>query len=185
MRDRSYRVCERDGRLGSRSEGRRDEKDCHGAEGGHEDRGAGWLVAKRDVFWFSCYFCITVCVASFSSSSLIGNSLSVSSLSGSSLSGSSFSGRSLSVSSLSGSSLSVSSLGLSGLLILTCLISSRSLGLGLDLTRTYLYIFLQREGLGFEIDGLGAEGEHGEGEGDLGKHIVDVVSFDSFLENDL
>ena len=137
VRDRSYRVCERDGRLGSRSEGRRDEKDCHGAEGGHEDGGAGWLVAKRDVFWLGSCFCITVCVASFSGSSL----------------------------------------GVGGLLIFTCL-SSRGLGLGL--TRTYVCIFLQQEGLGIELDGLGAEGEHGEGEGDLGKHIVGVVSFVDF-----
>ena len=147
VRDRSYRVCERDGRLCSRSEGRGDEKDCHGAEGGHEDGGTGWLVAKRDVFWLGSYFCITVCVASFSGSSL----------------------------------------GVSGLLIFTCLSSSssssRSSSRSLGLTCTYLCIFLQQEGLGIERDGLGAEGEHGEGDGDLGKHIVGVVSFVSFLEN--
>ena len=136
VRDRSYRVCERDGRLRSRSEGRRDEKDCHGAEGGHQDGGAGWLVAKRDVFWLGSYFCITVCVASFS-----GSSLGVSGFKG-------------------------SSLGVSRLLIYTILINSR-----------------QHEDLGIERDGLGAEGDHGEGEGDLGKHIVGDVSFVSVLEN--
>ena len=36
-----------------------------------------------------------------------------------------------------------------------------------------------------ELDGIGADCEHGEGEGDLGKHFVDVTALVSFKENKL